>query len=95
MSQSIDSARFETVADGAEISMEFEYKVDAFIPKVAGCGAQDNGWDEARCLQFQQFLNAQSGDGWRLHSNEYRQVTDRGCGGRKGLCLICVFERSQ
>lgn len=73
--------------------MATKYMVRAFLPKVAGCGAQDNGWDDARCLQFEEFLNTHAVDGWRLHSSEYREVVNRGCGGGKGAWLVCTFER--
>ena len=74
--------------------MAVEYKVKAFVPKVSGCGAQDNGWDATRCTQFEQFLNQHSQDGWRLHSSEYRSVTVQGCGGGKGSWLVCIFEKT-
>jgi hypothetical protein len=73
--------------------MAAKYMVKAFIPKIAGCGAQDNGWDEVRCNQFQDFLNTHATDGWRFHSSEYRQVTVKGCGGSKGAWLVCTFEK--
>ena len=73
--------------------MGVEYKVAAFTPKVAGCGAQDNGWDTIRCTQFQEFLNSHAQDGWKFHSNEYREVTVKGCGGGKGAWLVCIFEK--
>ena len=75
--------------------MAFEYKVAAFVPKVVGCGAQDMGWDEKRCLQFQEFLNTNTGDGWRFHSSEYREVTVKGCGGSTGVWLVCTFEKEK
>ena len=71
------------------------YMVRAFVPTISGCGAQDNGWDEVRCKQFEDFLNANAVSGWRLHSSEYRQVVSRGCGGGKAAWLVCTFERSQ
>jgi len=74
--------------------MAFEYMVKAFVPKISGCGAEDNGWDEVRCKQFQDFLNAQAEVGWRLHSQEFRQVTVKGCSGGKGSWLICTFEKA-
>ncbi len=74
--------------------MAIEYKVDTFIPKISGCGAQDNGWDKTRCTQFQNFLNAYAEDNWKLHSCEYRTVLTKGCGGGKGVWLVCIFERT-
>jgi hypothetical protein len=74
--------------------MDYEYKVHAFLPTVKGCGAQDQGWNSERCNQFQAFLNQHAGEGWRLHSQEYRQVSMAGCSGGQGSQLICVFERS-
>jgi len=74
--------------------MNHQYKVDTFIPKVAGCGAKDNGWDAERCMQYQSFLNEKALDGWKLHSSEFREVTVAGCGGNKGAWLVCVFEKS-
>ena len=71
------------------------YMVRAFVPMISGCGGQDNGWDEVRCKQFEDFLNANAVNGWRLHSSEYRQVVSRGCSGGKGAWLVCTFERSQ
>lgn len=73
--------------------MSYEYKVDAFIPSVSGCGAKDNGWDSERCTQYQTFLNKYAKDGWRLNSSEFREVAAAGCGGGKGAWLVCVFER--
>lgn len=75
--------------------MAIKYMVKAFVPKVAGCGAQDNGWDDARCTQFQDFLNTQSVDGWRLHSSAFRDVTVKGCSGGRGAWLVCTFEREE
>lgn len=75
--------------------MGFEYMVKAFLPTVDGCGAKDHGWDTARCLQFQEFINQHAQDGWRLHSSEYRNVTASGCGGGKGSWLVCIFERAK
>ena len=75
--------------------MSVQYMVKAFAPKVAGCGAKDSGWDEARCTQFQEFLNTHAVDGWRFHSSDFRQVTVQGCGGGKGNWLVCTFERNQ
>jgi hypothetical protein len=69
--------------------------VKAFVPQIAGCGAQDHGWDEARCNQFASFLNANATDGWRFHSSEYREVTVKGCRGGKGAWLVCTFEKGQ
>ncbi|WP_295448694.1 DUF4177 domain-containing protein [uncultured Thiodictyon sp.] len=74
--------------------MAVRYMVRAFLPKVAGCGAQDNGWDAGRCQQFEEFLNAHAVNGWRLHSSEHRQVVAQGCGGGKGAWLVCTFEKS-
>lgn len=71
-----------------------QYKVKAFVPKVSGCGAQDNGWDEVRCAQFEAFLNENAVDGWRFHSSEYREVTVKGCSGSKGAWLVCTFEKA-
>lgn len=73
--------------------MAAEYKVKSFIPKVSGCGSQDTGWDNGRCLQYEEFLNRHSQDGWKLHSSEFRQATVAGCGGGQGAVLVCVFER--
>lgn len=70
------------------------YMVKAFLPKIDGCGAKDNGWDEVRCNQFQEFLNSHAQNGWKLHSSEYRQVTaTKGCGNDKGAWLVCIFEK--
>lgn len=74
--------------------MDHEYKVASFVPTVKGCGAQDQGWNDERCKQFEAFLNQHATHGWRLHSQEYRQVTLTGCGGGQGVQLICVFERT-
>lgn len=43
--------------------MPVTYKVDTFIPTVSGCGAKDNGWDDKRCEQFQNFLNKYAENG--------------------------------
>jgi hypothetical protein len=75
--------------------MAVQYMVKAFIPKVDGCGAQDKGWDDVRCKQFESFLNTHAVDGWRFHSSEYREVTVQGCGGGKGAWLVCTFEKTQ
>ena len=75
--------------------MAREYKVAAFKPKIAGCGAQDMGWDEKRCQQFQEFLNTHSAGEWKLHSSEYREVTIQGCSGSKGMWLVCIFEKEK
>jgi len=72
----------------------YEYKVDTFVPKVKGCGAQDNGWDSERCAQFQLFLNDYAKQGWKLQSSEYREVSVKGCSGAKGAWLVCIFERT-
>ena len=74
--------------------MSVEYKVVAFVPKVAGCGTQDTGWDEKRCEQFQSFLNLHAVNGWELHLSDYREVTVAGCGGGKGAWLVCMFEKA-
>lgn len=74
--------------------MAVQYMVRAFAPKVAGCGGTDNGWDEVRCKQFEDFLNVHATDGWRLHSSEFRSVVAQGCGGGKGQWLVCTFERN-
>ena len=74
--------------------MAVEYMVKAFVPKISGCGAQDSGWDEVRCQQFQGFLNTHATNGWRFHSSEYREVTVKGCSGSKGAWLICTFEKT-
>ncbi len=71
------------------------YHVDTFIPKVAGCGAADMGWDAERCRQFEMFLNQKAAEGWQLHSHDYRQVMGSGCGASKGVTLVCVFTRRQ
>lgn len=75
--------------------MSIEYKVDTFIPKVSGCGAQDNGWDDIRCQQYQDFLNNYANQGWKLHSSDFREVTMTGCSGGKGVWLVCVFEKEK
>ena len=74
--------------------MAFEYKVKSFTPRVVGCGSSDQGWDDARCVQFQEFINEHAKDGWKLHSYEYRHVTVKGCGGGSSVWLVCVFERN-
>lgn len=73
--------------------MNLEYKVRAFVPTVKGCGARDEGWNEGKCELFQQFLNEESTDGWKLHSYEYRTLTAKGCGSSFGTRLICIFEK--
>jgi len=75
--------------------MVYEYKVAAFVPEIAGCGAQDRGWDRQRCQQFKEFLNTHTADGWKLHSSEYREVAVQGCGGGKGTWLVCIFEKTK
>jgi hypothetical protein len=75
--------------------MEVRYMVKAFLPKIVGCGAQDYGWDDVRCKQFEDFLNSHAVDGWRLHSSEYRQVLAKGCSGKGGAWLVCTFERQE
>jgi hypothetical protein len=74
--------------------MPVDYKVEAFLPKIVGCGSKDNGWDKERCAQFQGFLNTHAADNWKLHSCEYREVTSTGCVGSKGAWLVCIFERN-
>lgn len=74
--------------------MKPEYRVKAFVPKVSGCGAQDMGWDETRCEQFQTFINEACGEGWKLHSYEYRHVMAKGCGSTGGQWLVCIFEKT-
>lgn len=74
----------------------YEYKVAAFAPMVKGCGAQDKGWDEERCKQFEDFLAANIPGGWKLHSSDFRQVSKAsGCGSTVGVRLVCVFERQK
>lgn len=73
--------------------MQVQYMVKSFVPKVSGCGAQDNGWDQQRCSQFETFLNDQAREGWKLHSSEFRAVTIKGCSGGKGSWLVCIFEK--
>jgi hypothetical protein len=63
--------------------MEIEYKVKAFVPKIAGCGGKDNGWDEVRCAQYSEFLNEHAQHGWKLHSSEYRTVKSKNSGLRR------------
>ena len=75
--------------------MSLSYKVDTFVPKVSGCGAQDTGWDDKRCHQYQEFLNNYSSQGWKLHSIDFREVTMTGCNSNKGSWLVCVFEKSE
>lgn len=75
--------------------MAVQYMVKAFVPKVSGCGAQDHGWDEVRCKQFEDFLNTHAVDGWRFHSSEYREVTIKGCFASKGVWLVCTFEKTE
>ena len=72
----------------------YEYRVATFVPKVAGCAAQDMGWDAARCEQFEQFLNSFAQNRWKLHSQEFRNVVVAGCGNNKGVTLVCTFERT-
>ncbi len=78
----------------ADLSGNIEYKVKSYVPKLKGCGAVDHGWDEKRCKDFENFLNSESKGGWALHSSDYREVTIKGCGGGKGIWLVCVFQRS-
>lgn len=75
--------------------MVYDYKVDAFVPNISGCGGKDKGWDKERCAQFQKFLNDNATQGWRLHSSEYREVMKIGCFGGKGAWLVCTFERQK
>jgi hypothetical protein len=78
---------------GGIMAAQFRYMVKAFVPAVEGCGATDTGWDDARCTQYQEFLNTHAAAGWRLHSCEYRAVTVKGgCNSSKGVWLICTFE---
>jgi hypothetical protein len=79
----------------SEENMAVQYMVKAFLPTVSGCGGKDNGWDEIRCNQFQEFLNSHAVGGWRLHSSEFRSVAVKGCGGNKGSWLVCTFEKSE
>jgi hypothetical protein len=73
--------------------MNYEYKVEVFVPAVSGCNAQDPGWDSKRMMQYQTFLNRHAAAGWKLHTSEYRKVVSQGCGGTSGTWLVCVFER--
>lgn len=74
--------------------MSKEYKVKAFLPTIKGCGAQDKGWNDERCQQFELFLNENTTEGWILHSYEYRSVSmQSGCGSDNGSWLVCVFEK--
>lgn len=73
--------------------MAYEYTVSTFKPTVKGCGATDKGWNKERCDQFAEFLNNYAQEGWRLHSQEYREVKMGGCSGGKGATLVCTFER--
>ncbi len=73
--------------------MTVQYMVKAFVPKISGCGATDNGWDDIRCQQYEDFLNRYAVDGWRFHSSEFRTVTAKGCGNNKGAWLVCTFEK--
>ncbi|WP_018294549.1 hypothetical protein [Mariprofundus ferrooxydans] len=70
-----------------------KYMVKAFAPKVSGCGAKDNGWDDVRCKQFEDFLNMHAVNGWKFHSSDFREVTVAGCRGGKGAWLVCTFEK--
>lgn len=71
-----------------------KYKVMSFQPSIAGCGGTDKGWDIERCNQFQNFLNTECGEEWKLHSYEYRTVNAaQGCSSSKGAWLVCIFER--
>lgn len=71
-----------------------EYKVRSFVPTIKGCNGTDMGWDPERCEDFQNFLNSNTPEGWRLHSCEYRYVVTKGCGGGKSQWLVCIFERT-
>ena len=75
--------------------MNFQYKVDTFVPNILGCGSKDNGWDKLRCVQYQKFLNEYAKQGWRLNSSDFRLASAAGCGGQKGLILVCVFEMAE
>jgi hypothetical protein len=75
--------------------MAKRYMVRAFLPTVAGCGAKDNGWDDVRCKQFEEFLNSYAVEGWTFHSSEYREVISKGCAGGRGAWLVCTFERDE
>lgn len=77
--------------------MKYDYKVEVFTPTIKGCGAQDKGWDEERCGQFQAFLNQRASEGYKLHSTEYREVkAAAGClGATTSAWMVCVFERAQ
>jgi hypothetical protein len=71
----------------------YEYHVDAFVPPASGCGKDDQGWDRARCEQFNAFLNTYAKTGWKLHSCEYRSLLAKnGCSTSKAVWLVCVFE---
>ena len=62
--------------------MKHEYRVGAFVPTVKECGAEDKGWDQERCAQFEGYLNQKASEGWKLHSTEYREVAvSSGCAG--------------
>ena len=70
------------------------YKVRTFVPTVKGCGAKDNGWDEAKCKDFEEFINSEAVEGFRLHSYEYREVSvASGCANTNGVWLVCIFEK--
>ena len=71
------------------------YHVDAFVPAAPGCGQPDTGLDPKRCQEFSSFLNNYAGQGWKLHSCEYRSVSVQGgCGTKQGMWLVCVFEKA-
>ena len=71
-----------------------QYHVDAFVPSSPGCGKSATGWDPKRCSEFASFLNRYAGEGWKLHSCEYREVRiNNGCASGAGSWLVCVFER--
>lgn len=69
------------------------YMVKAFVPRIYGLAAKDNGWDEERCRQFEDFLNANAANGWRLHSSDCLTGERRGLGRGKATWLVCTFER--
>lgn len=75
--------------------MNIEYRVRAYVPTIKGCGAQDKGWDEERCKDFENFVNTEALAGWKLHSYEFRKVIGKNCGGGDGAWLVCVFERGK
>jgi hypothetical protein len=44
-------------------------------------------------INLQIFLNRYAQEGWKLHSQEYREVKMGGCAGNEGTTLVCTFER--